>query len=82
MVWWCNSDVAWNLYLYEIMFLTNPTSDELRSLDRDTLTQMLNIQTMAYTELLNEEGLSARAQAQKELVIRIQEAIESGKQKI
>ena len=63
------------------MFLTNPTKEELRTLDLATLTEMLNVQTLVYTRLINEEGLTGRAQAQKELVISIQEAIESGREK-
>jgi hypothetical protein len=63
------------------MFLTNPTKDELNLLDLATLTEMLNTQTVVYTRLLNQEGLTARALAQKDLVINIQEAIEAGREK-
>ena len=54
------------------MFLTNPTSEELRSLDFASLKEMHNRQTVVYMEMLKDEGLTARTAAQEEFLRMLQ----------
>lgn len=58
------------------MFLTPPTVDELMQSDLIDLVDMLAIQTTEYTRLFKEEGFSQNTLDQKEIVKRIQMAID------
>ena len=58
------------------MFLTPPTVEELLQSDLSDLVDMLAIQTTEYTRLVKEHGFSQMAVDQKEIVKRIQQAID------
>ena len=58
------------------MFLTPPTVDELMQSDLIDLVDMLAIQTIEYTRIFKEEGFSKNTLDQKEIVKRIQLAID------
>ncbi len=58
------------------MFLTNPTQEELVTLDIVTLADMMAKQTVIYDQLYAEEPLSSRTAAQKEFIRNIQKAID------
>ena len=60
-----------------LMFLTNPTVDELQLLDVPVLMEMLSKQTTDYIQLFDEEGFTSRTLAARELLHSIQDAIES-----
>ncbi|MBC7947141.1 MAG: hypothetical protein H7Y42_04625 [Chitinophagaceae bacterium] len=62
------------------MFLTNPTIDELKALDLNTLIEMLVQQSRTYTRLHAIEGLSERFSACQETIMSIQAAIIAKKQ--
>jgi len=64
------------------MFLTNPTAAELHLLDVPVLMEMLYKQTNDYIQFYNDEGFTSRTLAAKELLHRIQEAIESKRQAV
>lgn len=57
------------------MFLTNPTSEEIRILDFSTLKEMHARQTSLYMEMLKDEGLTARTNAQEEFLRLLQNEI-------
>ena len=58
------------------MFLTPPTVDELMKSDLIDLVDMLAIQTIEYTRVFKDEGFSKNTLDQKEIVKRIQLAID------
>ena len=58
------------------MFLTNPTPEELLTLDITSLADMMAKQTVIYDQLYAEEPLSSRTAAQKEFIRDIQKAID------
>ena len=58
------------------MFLTPPTVEELMQSEVTDLVDMLAIQTAEYTRLFKEERLSPSTLQQKEIVKRIQMAID------
>lgn len=58
------------------MFLTNPTSEELLTLDISTLADMMVNQSMIYDQLYAEEPMSSRTATQKEFIRNIQKAID------
>ena len=59
------------------MFLTNPTTTELRLLDLPVLMEMLAKQTTDYIQFFHAEGFTSRTMAAREFLHGIQEAIES-----
>ena len=58
------------------MFLTPPTVEELLQSDLQDLVDMLALQTTEYTRLFKQEGFSKNTIDQKEIVKRIQIAID------
>lgn len=61
------------------MFLTNPTIDELQTLDITTLKDMLAYQTSLHIQFLTEEGLTSTTKSCLECMNNIQAAIEAKK---
>ncbi len=68
--------IAQLLHYRAVMFLSSPTTAELQMLDLPILLRMLTQQTADYIKLVNEEGFTARTNAAKELLDKIQEAIQ------
>jgi|KBSSwiS6_1023812.scaffolds.fasta_scaffold07232_2 hypothetical protein len=62
-----------------LMFLTSPTSEELRAADLPDLIEMLVKHTSDYHHELHTEGITPKSLATKELLRNIQDAIESKK---
>lgn len=58
------------------MFLAPPTVEELMQSELTDLVDMLAIQTAEYTRLFKEERLSSNTLQQKEIVKRLQMAID------
>jgi hypothetical protein len=58
------------------MTLHQPSFEELLQLDLNNLVDLLVVQTTEYSCLLKDEGLSFNTRNQKELVNRIQSAID------
>jgi hypothetical protein len=62
-----------------LMFLTSPTSEELKAADLPDLIEMLVKHTNDYHHELQTEGITPKSLAIKELLRNIQNAIESKK---
>lgn len=62
-----------------LMFLTSPTSEELREADLPDLIEMLVKHTNDYHHQLQTEGITHKSLATKDLLRNIQNAIESKK---
>ena len=58
------------------MFLSNPTKEELTTLDIITLADMMVQQRRIYEQLFAEEPMSSRTSAQREFIWNIQQAID------
>ena len=58
------------------MFLTNPTPEELLTLDITSLADMMAKQTVIYDQLYAEEPMSSRTATQKDFIRNIQKAID------
>ena len=59
-----------------VMFLTNPTPEELLTLDINSLADMMAKQTVIYDQLYAEEPMSSRTATQKDFIRNIQKAID------
>jgi len=57
------------------VFLTNPTIDELLTLDMSLLMDMLVYQTRLYVQLMKQDGVSSTTKACRELIDNLQSAI-------
>jgi len=68
--------ISTGFVVFSIVFLTNPTIEELEALDMPLLLDMLTYQTSLHVQLLQEEGLSITSKTCRECIINIQTAIE------
>ena len=68
--------ISMGFVVFSIVFLTNPTIEELEALDMPLLLDMLTYQTNLHVQLLQEEGLSITAKTCRDCIINIQTAIE------
>ena len=69
--------MAGKILLTNTMFLTLPTVEELTQSDLSELVEMLAKHSAEYTRLYKLEGRSHTTDAAKELIIRLQLAIEA-----
>ena len=61
------------------MFLMPPTLEELKQSDLPDLVDMLSKQATEYSQLIKIEGITSKTIAVKDLILKIQAAIDSKK---